>query len=1549
MKSPESLERPEGIAVIGMSGRFPGAKNVEEFWQNLRNGVESISFFSDEELLATGIDPAALADPNYVKAGGVLEDAEWFDASFFGFTPREAELMDPQHRLFLECAWEALEQAGYDAEQYQGAIGVYAGAGMNSYLVNNLIPNPELVGPVFSLPVVVGNDKDHVSTRVSYKLNLRGPSFTVQTACSTSLVAIHLACQSLLNGECDLVLAGGVSVLVPQKAGYFYHEGGIYSPDGHCRAFDHRAQGTVGGRGVGVVVLKRLAEALAEGDCVYAIIRGSAINNDGALKVGYTAPSVDGQAAVITEALTVAGVEPETVSLIEAHGTGTPLGDPIEVAALTQAFRARTDKKDFCAIGSVKTNLGHLDVAAGVTGLIKTVLALRHKELPPSLHFARPNPKINFAGSPFYVNTALSEWKTRETPRRAGVSSFGIGGTNAHVIVEEAPPREAAGKSRPFHLLVLSAKTSTALEVATTNLADRLTGHPDLNLADVAHTLQVGRKKFRHRRMLVCQRLDETVAALRTRDPKRVVTDSQEATDRPVVFMFPGQGAQYVRMGLELYRSEPVFRQQVDACAELLKPHLGLDLREVLYPHEEKTEAATYQLTQTGVTQPALFVIEYALARLWMSWGVRPQAMIGHSIGEYVAACLAGVFSLEDALALVAVRARLMQQLPGGAMLAVPLPAQEVEALLGEHLAVAAINEPSLCVVSGPTDKVERLEARLAEKNVTSHRLHTSHAYHSPMMDPILEPLTSQASKIAFHPPQIPYISGLTGTWITATEATGASYWARHLRQTVRFAAGVQQLLREPDCILLEVGPGRTLSTAAGRHPAKTNGQVIISSLRHPYDRQSDIAFLLQTLGRLWLSGVRVEWVGFYAHEQRQRLPLPTYPFERQRYWIEPQKQLPLRAASHRSAHKKLDIADWFYLPSWKRCDLLVSAASTGLMEPKLRWLIFADPCGISAKLVERLEQMGHTVFAVSAGGRFARPAERASTIDPRNPEAYKVLIQDLCARDKMPDRIVHLWGVTPNEEGRSENEVLGKGLDQGFYSLLFLTQALVHQNVTQPIHLTVVTGHMQDVTGEEALCPEKAMLLGPCKVVPQESPNITCQSIDLVIPASRVFRDRDIDQLLMDLATQSSDRVIAYRGGHRWVQTFEPVRPERRDGPPARLREGGVYLITGGLGGVGLVLAECLAQTVRAKLILTGRTGLPAEEDWEQWLHAHDPQDEVSQKIRKVQALGKLGAEVLIVRADVAHLEQMQKVITLAYERFGTLHGVIHAAGILDEKAFREVGEITQTECERHFQPKVRGLPVLQQVLQDRPLDFCLLVSSLSSVLGGLGFVAYAAANLFMDTFAQKHNRAAATPWISVNWDGWQLGEEKERTTAWGATLREFAITPAEGVEAFQRVLSMGSVSQVIISTGDLSARIDQWMQLPSLQETSHLRASEAASHARPALLAPYVAPRNEVERAVARIWQALFGIEQVGVEDNFFELGGHSLLAVQLLSRLRDTFHVKLAVSTLFDAPTVTELAQHIEKARRPADREAEKIAELLQLVEQLDEDEVKKLLAE
>lgn len=1178
------------IAVIGLSGRFPGGRTVERFWQNVRSGMECITFFSDRELEDSGQSATELRNPNYVKARGVIEDIDLFDASFFGFSPREAEIADPQQRIMLECAWEALESSGYCPATYKGRIGVYAGVSISSYLLFELLQNSELLKSTTALQLLLGNDKDHLATRISYKLNLKGPSVTVQTACSTSLVAVHLACQSLLSGECDIALAGGASIAVPHKAGYYYQEGGILSPDGHCRAFDARAQGTVSGSGAGIVALKRLADALADGDDIRAVIKGSAINNDGAVKVGYTAPSETGQAEAIRAAQFMAEVDPETISYIETHGTATALGDPIEIKALTQAFRAGTDKKNFCAIGSLKTNMGHLDAAAGVAGLIKTTLALEHKEIPPSLHFEKPNPKIDFAESPFFVNAKLTPWETDGGPRRAGVSSFGIGGTNAHVIVEEAPAFEPTGKGRDCQLLVLSAKTETALETLTSQLVEHLKQHPQLNFHDVAHTLQVGRSSFNHRRMLVCRDAEDAISGFEQMDACRSVDALQESHNRRVVFMFPGQGTQYVNMAAELYSQESVFRKHIDACCELLQSHLKLDLRQLLFPPAERAAEAARELERTCFTQPALFVVEYALAQMWMAWGVRPQAFIGHSIGEYVAACLSGVFTLEDALGLVAARGRMIQDLAEGAMLAVPLGEREVQPLLNGQLSLAAVNGASSCVISGSVEAIEELEEQLNESGQSSRRLHTSHAFHSALMDPIIESFTAHVRAVKLSAPQVPYLSNVTGDWIAADEATAPDYWATHLRQTVRFVDGLSKLLKDPNNVLLETGPGTALTTLARSHPERTETLETIASLPHPRAGEPDAEFVTKSLGQLWLAGVEIDWTAYHAGEPRRRTPLPTYPFERQRYWISGRKQAQTINTTQVSPVDANGPDDWFYVPLWKEAAAPTSKVETKATGEEATWLAFIDEGQLGQQLVESLEKRGCAVVCVKPGEYFSRLGDRSYVINPARQNDYDALFQKLSATP--PAKILHLWNLTPDAPAQEvQRELSGStGSSPGLTSLLYIAQASEKREDGGHITIEVVSNNAQRVTGDEQTDTLKSALVGTCQAISQEFPHLSCRSIDIILPASIATPEQELIErlLLTEITNEATDLSVAFRDGVRWVRSLKPVRLKLQQvTPPARLRMGGTYLVTCGADGIGYDVAEYLAREARARTVL--------------------------------------------------------------------------------------------------------------------------------------------------------------------------------------------------------------------------------------------------------------------------------------------------------------------------------------------------------------------------
>ncbi|MCG8363848.1 MAG: SDR family NAD(P)-dependent oxidoreductase [Pseudanabaenales cyanobacterium] len=1640
--------------------------------------------------------------------------------------------------------------------------------------------------------------------------------------------------------------------------------------------------------------------------------------------MSYTAPSEAAQARVIRTAQLMAEVTPETITYVETHGTGTPMGDPIEVAALKQAFSS--DQTDHCAIGSVKTNIGHLDAAAGIAGLIKTVLALHHKVLPPSLHFETPNPQIDFANSPFYVNASLAEWSANGAPRRAGVSSFGFGGTNAHVVLEEAPLKEASPSAFPHQLLLLSAKTQSALEAATTNLISYLQQHPELNLADVAYTLQVGRRSFSHRRMVVCQSINDAIQALQ--DPKRILTGIHDDNQEPeIAFLFPGLGTQYVNMGRELYQTEPVFRESVDCCCDFLTPLLGkdlrelfnsdegdaispdqpgLDLRKMLGRDQAPTDAATQTLNQTEFTQPALFVIEYALAQLWRSLGIRPAAMIGYSLGEYVAATLAEVMSLEAALTLIVKRSQLIQTLPHGAMLAVSMAETEVRALLNEHLSISAISGSHLCVVAGAFNAVEQFATQLQAQGIAHRKVQTSHAFHSHMMQAIAPELVRVVKTLNLKPPKVPYISNVTGTWITAEQATDPGYWAEHLCQPVRFADGIQQLWRSQSSILLEVGPGQTLGSLALQHLEfePENAPLVLTSLRHAYERQSDIAYILNALGQLWLSGVRVDWQAVYRHQSRYRLPLPTYPFERQRYWIDPPaesvqstptqpvdwwttlveagqhqamvgvaglneaehqahrlwldrlcvaylnqtfrhlggfkdpsdrrspeeicnhcriipryqelvrrwlhilveqdqlqqdeqgrfsqlqslpadtiptlldevrrrspdtlewidiyqrygEKLPVILTGEReplefhfsmnlqtqaaqavpryptqdyykpilqaiieqvvqalpanvslrilelgagtgtateavlpllpphqthytftdvgglflqtaqqmfsaypfidyrlfdierspesqgfNAHefdliiafnvlhvardldsslggvrsllapggllllweitqarleadlmdavlmnpiadpigqrdmgdpflspaewrdaltrhgfekvaafsefapygehviaaqvspiddpatpvaftapltltkptpiaRETDLADWFYAPSWRRSLLPKPYQFQSNSANADCWLLFLDQIGVGHELAQRLIGNGAQVIIVEPGTQFELdPASSQGDhyfLNPGSKQDYDQLFQALYAENKVPTAIAHFWSLTPLLSPLPAEASPDQTM-QGFYSLLFLAQALIRHGLTHPLPLTVISNHWHSVIGQESISPEKAMMLGALKVLPQEYPQLNCRSIDLDLDQASM--PPLIDALMAELQTSSAETVIAYRGGQRWVQTFEPVRLEATPETPSRLRQGGVYLITGGLGELGLTLAEHFAKTVNARLALMGRSAFPDRETWSQWLKTHDESSRTSRKIRKLLDLEALGAEVLVVSADVSDITQLRDAISLTESRFGSINGVIHAAGV--PGALNPLDQIKVSDCELQFQTKVRGTALLAQALQDNTLDFCLLMSSLASILGGAGLTAYTTANRFMDAFACQQTQRSKVPWISVNWDTWQTNRDKRETFA-GGNFADYAFTADEGIEALRRILFWNGFSQIIVSTAELQARLRPAPMIS--QQAAFVDDDDAKTlRPRPNLKNAYVAPNTDLERKITVSFQTYLGVEPVGLHDSFFTLGGDSLTGSILINQLREAFHIDLPVRALFEAPTVAELALVIE----------------------------------
>lgn len=1465
------------IAIVGMALRVPGATTPAQFWENLKQGVESTTFFDDETLRASGVAESVLNDPNYVKACGRLESADQFDAAFFDLTPREAEILDPQHRQLLECGWEALEQAGYapgsEAMGGAGRVGVFAGVGLNSYLIHQLLGRDDLIETLGGWQITLANDKDFAATRVAYKLDLRGPAMNVSTACSTSLVAVGMGCQSLLAYQSDLILAGGCSIHLPQDQGYWYHSGGTLSPDGKCRAFDINAQGTLDANGVAMLVLKRLDDARRDGDTVHAVIRGFAINNDGADKVGYTAPSVGGQAAVIREAQEMAAVDAASIGYVETHGTGTDLGDLIEVAALTEAFRAAGDGVGWCGIGSLKSNLGHLDTAAGAASLIKTVLGLQAGQIPPSLHFTAPNPKLELDSSPFYVNATLRDWpRLQGAPRRAGVSSFGIGGTNAHVVVEEAPALPASDAGRPWQVLPLGARGTAALAQGTERLAAHLRSSQDA-LADVAYSLQTGRQGFRHRRAVVA-RDGASAANLLAGTTGRTFSGECGEHAPGVVFVFPGQDSQFPGMAQTLYRDEPLFRAEVDACADILRQRHGVDLLARMFSPGGEADPAY------AIDPLPLFVLEYSLAQVWLALGVKPQAMLGYSMGEYACAVLADVMSLDDALALAVAGSKLLALVKPGALLAVSLTEAELRPLLGPDLEISMVMAPRQCVVGGSAAAIADLEQRLAALGAACLPSQLGLPFHTAHMDPFLAPYREEVRKIKLSPPRIPYVSCVSGDWITAAEATDPEHYLHLSRRAVHLAQGLERLFALPDTLLLEIGPAQTISSLVFLQPKRPAELTAFASLCDPRFQSAEAAEAAfpTALAKLWAAGIDIRWNALYAHEQRRRLPLPTYAFEHQRYWVEAAAKIPAPAV--KATGKLADMAQWFHLPVWRELPALPPLAAGAAQG---EWLLVGG-AELGVALAGRLRAAGGLV--------------RVATLDVGDKLAWDALLDDLIAGGHRPQHIVYLGLL----DSADEDAAL---LERGFHGLMVLGQSIGSRWFAESLRLSVVAERLSGIGGALP-APAAAAVLGPLRVLPQEYPNLRCQAIDLTLPELPWQRERQLDQLAAELVA-GEETVLALHQGRRWHEHFV-AHPLPAATPT--LRAGGVYLITGGLGNIGLALAKRIAEHAPgARLLLTGRRELAALS---------------TAKYAEVAAIERLGAEVRAVAADVTDANAMAALIDAAERDWGPLAGVIHAAGVVGQASFATVAESSSEFCATQLAPKLQGARVLEAVLGERPLDFCLLCSSLSPILGGLGFAAYAAANSALDACAALHNRTHPTRWTTVNWEGWRFDDEPlPDANSAGAAVAELGLTADEGAAAFERILAAPGLERIVLSTADLDLRICQWVDM----EASPAPMAAAARHTRPALMGAYVAPAGDVEQTVSRLWEQLLGIDGIGAEDSFFELGGNSLLLTQLLAQIRKQFRVELSLAALFDRPTIAAIAGLVGERLVAADDQEER----------------------
>lgn len=1463
------------LAIIGMSCRFPDANDVAQFWQNLASGRSSITRFRDDQLVAHS---AAHRDqPGFVAAGAVLSDIDQFDAAFFGYSDREAESMDPQHRLFLECAWEAFEDAGYPPRGVRGLVGVYAGCGINTYLVNHVHPNrgftPErtFLDSMSDLQLMIGNEKDFLNTRVSYKLDLRGPSVNVQAACATSLVALHLACQGLLTGECDLALAGCSTIRVPQHTGYVYQEDLVFSPDGHTRSFDARAQGTTFGSGVGVVLVKLLRHALADGDAIHAVIKGSAINNDGARKVGFTAVSLSGQAAVVADAIRAADVAAETITYVEAHGTATAMGDPVEVAALTRAFA--TERRGYCALGTVKTNLGHLSWSAGMAGLLKTVLALEHRQIPASLHFEQANPQIDFAHSPFYVNTALAPWRAEATPLRAGVSAFGLGGSNAHVILEEAPARAPGAADPAVVLLPLSGRSEAAVRALAARYRDHLDARPDAALGDLCFTAAVGRESFSHRAALVATsraQLRGQLAALAGGPlPPSVrvapAIGAHEPGARPIAFLCTGQGAQYEGMGRQLYDRAPVFRATIDACDAIARAAWPVSLLDVLYP---APGAASY-LHEVRYTQAAMFAVECALARMWMAWGIQPAFVMGHSTGEYAAACIAGVFSLEDGMRLSIERGRLFEELvdPDGQMATVlAAEAQVAQAIApyAREVAIAAVNGPLSTVIAGTRAALDAACAALEAAGVEVRRLRVARAGHAPMTEPVLAPLERLARTLTLSSPRIALVSNVTGERARDEVATPA-YWARHTRETVRFADGMRCLARAGAQVFLEIGPDAVL-VGMGAFCLHGNDVAWLPSLRRPTAvAHDDWRAVLTSLGKLYLEGATIDWPAVYRGAGHRRVHLPTYPFQRKRYWID------ATGAARPVTPPARSFRDWLLEIDWQRAPAAPATLAGGT------WIIVPDAGGLGRAVSDAL---------TAAGARCHLATGRA---------ALTALFASL---DEI-DGILHLAGLdAPRAETLADGSAATDAVWARCESLLALAQVAVAQPRIAP-RLWVITRGAQAVGPDDRVDGlVQAPLWAMTRVIGMEHPELRCTRIDLAADSHA----SDVSAVVGELARDGAHDAVAFRAGERWAATLRRHRATEAAAP--QLRGDGAYLVTGGLGGVGLLIAGWLVGQGARHLVLAGR-GAPSAE-----------------ARAAIEALERAGATVVIERADLAQRADVERLVARAQAGGHALRGIVHSAGVLDDGVMQQ--QTRERFC-KVLQPKVAGAWNLHVVAAAAApqLELFVLLSSAASLLGNPGQSNHAAANAFLDALAH-HRHARGLPASAINWGAWtQAGALLRNDAARGRLDRlGFESIPSdEGLAALGYVLGRG-VAQLGVAPMTWS----KFLRECNVSGAAFFAAlaGEAPADAPPSLRARLAASAPGEHRALIHAHVRAEAAHLLGLDPSdtaaiddtrpLAAYGIDSLSSIELRNRLQSSLGSALPATFVFEHRTVAAMVDHL-----------------------------------
>jgi polyketide synthase PksJ len=1477
----------EPIAIIGMAANLPGASNIQLFWENLIAGKEGISFFSDEELLDSGISLDEIQSPNYVKAKGIVEDTFKFDAHFFGISPREASILDPQHRLLLECAWTALEDAGYVSEDQAGKVGVFVSqSNIHSYLQTYLLNKSQaFTDTANSYQLYINNSADFLSTRLSYKFNLTGPSFTVQSGCSSSLLAISQACQSLREGQCDLAIAGGVALSMPIKAGYHYQEGMILSPDGHCRVFDEQANGTVPSNGVGIVVLKRLSQAIKDSDHIEAVIKGFAVNNDGLDKLSFTAPSQKGQREVIQNALKRSNCNPNDITYLETHGTGTNLGDPIEIAALNSLFN-KGDRTEVCMIGSVKSSMGHLDTAAGVVGLIKTVLCLKHAHLVPNLYFKEANKKLRLEDTPFSVVADYRPWVTTRLPRRAGISAFAVGGTNVHMILEEPPVSALPDLANEESVIILSARTPDRLECICRNLAQFLAQEEKYTLRDISYTLQVGRKAFEHRMSFVSSDKQEVINYLKQGQITIESNSPHQGNNPSLAFLFPGQGSFSISLGLGLYNKLPIFTHMVDVCSEYLIEHYRLDVRSFFSNNVLTNTENTLLFIESTLS---IFIMEYALAKQWMAWGINPSILLGHSLGEYVAACLAEVWSLEDTLDIIMMRTHLITKTQMGAMLTVSLDKETLYAYLDEELELAVVNSTRRCVVSGSTLAIHTLMKKLVHQGISCKLFNIPYAFHSSFMNSIADEFLENLKNYQFHPPKIPIISNLTGKQLTDQEAIDPNYWANHLKHTVNFHEGIKTLTKQHK-IILEIGSGMALSAFVKQH----NNKIKCYNLPNELNPAIIYPSVLKILSQLWMHGFPVRWKMLH-NGKGKRVSLPTYPFKREYYHCKE-----LMAPNI----QKQAVTEWLYVPSWEYVEPVSEKKYTSL-----KLLIFKDNLGIADKVITFLEKQGHSIVTVSAHSAF-QVVDNHYEIKEDSPEDYQRLANMLNNNHHLPDKILFFWPIN----NFSNNVSLISNLNcisQGLNQLIYLGRTVIPiMSRKNKAHLFVLTCGMWDILRRDKLILAQSLLLGPILTLPEEYPYLCCSSIDIdpLSVKKKSLWNKLANRIIDETQEESQKTMIAYRNNKRLVRTYSKASITNH----YQFTHGKAYLITGGLGAIGITFAKYIASCASANIILLQRSTLPDRYLWDQLLNDKKIDINTRQKIEAIREIESKGSTVYIISADVTNQKEVKKAINNIRRQVGSISGVMHAAGIASGAIIQT---ISQESIHQALAPKILGALNLYAIFKNDPPEFTLFCSALSTITGYIGQVAYNSANAFLDAFAiwLTHKNYHA---LSVNWDRWQeVGMAKQiklpslYKELGGEKNSRDGIRNKEAMLLFPLLLTLSS-PQIIISTVDLQQRLMQNQKSFDYLEKYPMKLSDQTIDLKQNLNRD----QGEIYSLLEAVWQECLNIKTINCHDNFFDLGGDSLLAIQMSAILGDRYQLNILPHDLVESPTLDKLSNKL-----------------------------------